>query len=73
MIDISKKYKTRDGCSVEGLHIKTTNSAGRKVTFPLKGNVVIQKVYRKLHYCIWTEKGTFHVIDKKHDWDLIEQ
>lgn len=71
-IDIQKKYKTRDGHVVEDLNIVTHNKAGRKVTYPVKGTLVLKDKPRKTEYEIWTEYGKYDAVWGDHKWDLVE-
>lgn len=72
MIDINKEYKTRDGNVVINLEYIPFNSAGKRVTFPIKGTIVYEKP-RKLQYCIWTKDGKYDPTwSKEEGMDLVE-
>lgn len=59
MIDITKAYRTRSGKRVIGLTYQEFGSAGNRVTFPIKGSIVVKEKPLKLVYTIWTEDGLF--------------
>jgi len=61
MIDVTKKY-TCNGKPVIGLQIVTHNSAGREVTYPVKGSVLVREKPRKLEYRIWSIDGIADVV-----------
>lgn len=74
-IDISKKYRTRSGLAVELHEIELLNSAGREVTFPVKGSIVsVSASGRKsFMYQIWKLNGNSAAVDGwEHPYDLIE-
>lgn len=60
-IDTSKKY-TCNGKRVICLSIVTHNSAGEKVTYPVKGSVVVREKPLKLEYRIWSIDGEADVV-----------
>lgn len=71
MIDINKKYRTVCGHDVVGLQRVEFNSAGNRVTFPIKGSIKIPGK-RSLKYEIWNEQGKCKVFgDSK--FDLVEK
>lgn len=74
MIDLKKKYKTRDGRDVILHDIVEFNSCGNRVTYPVKGSIVNKKVYTKLQFSIWSKDGFADVVWNKnsHNRDLIE-
>ena len=57
MIDITKNYQTVSGKRVIGLNRVPRNSAGKLVTFPIKGSVVVREKPFKSVYEIWTDDG----------------
>lgn len=69
MIDITKNYKTRNGHSVVCLSYVPYNSCGDKVTFPIKGSIII-KGKRSPIFQIWKEDGSNSVFGE-HKFDLI--
>ena len=69
MIDITKRYVTREGHEVIGLKYVPLNSSGIKVTFPIKGSVVI-KGKRNAIFRIWKEDGSESIFGESK-WDLI--
>jgi hypothetical protein len=74
MIDLKKKYKTRSGRRVINLSYVPLNSAGKKVTYPVKGTVVLREKPLKTTYMIWSEDGYADVVWEPgtHKDDLIE-
>jgi hypothetical protein len=64
-----KTYKTRSGHKVIGIDLKLYNSAGREVTFPIKGSII--RKGRQPRYNIWTLNGLSH-LNKVSPDDLIE-
>lgn len=62
-IDITKKHKTRSGSEVIGLKYVPYNSAGNKVTYPIKGTIreLVNVRYRN-RYCIWSKGGLKNVV-----------
>ena len=68
-ITLSKKYKTRNGKEIVGLHIKMSNSCNDEVTFPVKGSVKTKG--RQPRYQIWTLDGRAGLFSESPD-DLIE-
>lgn len=71
MIDLSKSYVTRNGFKVCNLHYKPFNSLGNKVTFPIKGSIIIKDKPLRMIYQIWTEDGNCSIFGE-HKYDLIE-
>jgi len=57
MIDVTKSYRTISGKRVIGIKRVTHNSAGRLVTFPIKGSIVVREKPFKATYEIWTDEG----------------
>ena len=73
MIDIKRKYRTRDGKRVVGLIYKPLNDCGNKVTYPIKGSIVVREKPLKLKYHIWSEDGISDVVwGNNENLDLIE-
>ena len=62
MIDITKQYKTGAGKRVINLSIIPLNSSGGKVTYPVKGSIVIREKPLKLEYYIWSIDGIGDVV-----------
>jgi len=56
MIDTTKKYTTVSGLPIIGLTRVEKNSAGAKVSAPIKGTVVMPGRQRN-KYTIWQEDG----------------
>ena len=74
MIDITKTYKTKNGHRVINLHYVPLNSVGDKVTYPIKGTVILNESPYKTTYQIWAEDGSFDVVKRAnpyHNWDLV--
>lgn len=76
MIDITKKYVTRNGRKVTLHEVKPKNSNGNLVTFPVKGTIDFSDINGKKkkgskHYCIWTMDGRYDVM-KPTKLDLVE-
>ena len=65
-IDITKKY-TCGGKRVVALQIVTHNACGQKVTYPVKGSVVVREKPLKLEYRIWSIDGIADVVWGKGD------
>ena len=73
MIDINKTYRTRSGKRVIGLKYVPLNSNGEKVTYPIKGSIIVREKPFKARYQIWSEDGITDVVFKnysKHPDDL---
>lgn len=69
MLDLTKSYVTREGHRVTNLQYVPFNSSGNKVTFPIKGSVVI-KGKRSSIYRIWKEDGSESIFGESK-WDLV--
>ena len=69
-IDVTKKYKTRDGRRVVGLQIKMENSLGEEVTYPVKG-AIDNGPRKKMEYAIWTLDGKFSLMAYPNKRDLV--
>jgi hypothetical protein len=61
--------KTKSGQRVTHVQYVPYNSAGRKVTFPIKGSVVVREKPLKLKFCIWTIDGNMSVFGET-EYDL---
>lgn len=73
MIDIKKKYRTKNGKRVIGLEYVPFNSCGGKVTYPIKGSIVIKEKPIKLKFCLWSEDGIHDVVwGNNEELNLIE-
>ena len=71
MIDLKQQYRTRSGKKVVLHEIVLNNSAGRSVTFPVKGTIYTKhKVRTTKKYFIWTLTGHASVSELTDD-DLI--
>lgn len=71
MLDLTKSVQTRNGKKIIGLRVVTHNSAGREVTFPVKGSIFMGKG-KPLSYNIWTLDGRISVINQKpHPLDIV--
>lgn len=57
MIDLTKKYRTASGKRVINLKRVPYNSAGRKVTFSIKGSIILREKPLRVGYQIWTDEG----------------
>jgi len=74
IITLDKKYKTRDGKRVELHAITEYNSCGAKVTYPVKGTIILREKPIKIRYMIWSINGVTDVVwNKFSNLDLIEQ
>ena len=76
-MDISKNlngiYRTRNGKRVINLQYVPTNYGGYKVTYPIKGSVVVREKPLKTCYTVWSIEGKYDVVTSPHEWDLIEE
>lgn len=70
MIDVTKRY-TCGGKRVINLQIVTHNSCGERVTYPVKGSVVVREKPLKLDYRIWSLDGEADVVWHKGE-NLVE-
>jgi len=70
IINISKPVRTKCGLRVVNLKRVPINSAGRKVTFPIKGTIILREKSdyqrQKTEYGIWTDNGRFDVLSKHY-------
>lgn len=73
IVDLTKRYATRDGREVELYDIVEFNSAGDRVTFPIKGNIITRTPAgrRRTAYTIWKRNGRADIFRESPD-DLIE-
>jgi NADH:ubiquinone oxidoreductase subunit len=73
MIDPSRQYKTRDGKQVQILLIEEQNDVGNKVTYPVKGNILVKSKSGRIvpDYNIWTGIGESR-LGKESPNDLVE-
>ena len=72
MIDINKTYKTKSGKRVINLIYKLFNDCGNKVTYPIKGTVVLKEKPVQYEYHVWSEDGISDVVWGKYSgYDLI--
>jgi len=74
MIDITKKYRTIGGDEVVDLQYIPKNSAGKKVTYPIKGTIIRKGQtgrwgHQKKDYQIWSEDGIVDIVSGKHAED----
>lgn len=73
MINIEKKYRTKSGKRVVGLQYTPKNSNGAKVTYPIKGSIVVREKPIKLEFCIWSEDGIYDIVwGNKEELNLIK-
>jgi len=73
MIDLGKIQTTRGGKRVIALRYVPRNSAGRKVTFPIKGTVIEREKPLRTSYQIWTEDGEVDPVwGRNPERDLVE-
>lgn len=68
---LGREYRTRSGDRVVIHEVKPFNSAGGRVTFPVKGTVHWRGRARKKTYQIWTVDGRASVL-RPHRHDIIE-
>ena len=66
MIDISKTYQTKSGKRVVNIIYTPFNSNGQKVTYPIKGSIVLKEKPIKLNYQIWSEEGIYDIVYGSH-------
>ena len=72
-IDPTKEYRTKSGKRVISINIVTHNSCGGKVTYPVKGCIVVREKPWKTDYCIWSADGRYDVVWGNHsELDLVE-
>ena len=73
MLDLSKKYMTLGGRAVTHLTYEPFNSAGEKVSYPIKGSIMPPAGKRiPPTYAIWSEDGITDLVCGKHrNLDLI--
>ena len=63
MIDINAEYRTKSGKKVIGLIYKSLNDIGAKVTYPIKGSILIKdKPICSYRYAIWSADGISDVV-----------
>ena len=77
MIDLKKKYKTKNGLKVVLHTIDLKNSCGKNATYPVKGTIIFNETGRwgnpKTQYMIWSIDGiTDLVCGKYSELDLVE-
>lgn len=68
MIQINKRYRTRDGNKVQIEKINDYNVYGKKTTFPVQGFILNKD---KSDFCIWTITGAYLPGQHPHPNDLI--
>jgi hypothetical protein len=73
VIDIKKRHETADGQRVLNLHYVPFNSAGGKVTYPIKGSIVRREKPIKLEYAIWSEDGEADVVWGNNSGDNLKE
>jgi hypothetical protein len=71
IVDIKKKYKTRDGRPVTDLFCEAPNPAYHYY-YPLSGKIPSPTLPGKFVTLFWTGKGRILLSTKDHGWDLIE-
>ena len=72
MIDINKPVQTKSGKRVVALSRIPFNSAGNKVTFPIKGTIVVNEKPLRTVFNIWTDDGINDPVMGYHsDLDLV--
>ena len=72
MIDITKKWMTREGKIVVNLNYTPLNSCGNKVTYPIKGTIILRDKPLKTTYAIWSEDGISDVVWRNNsEQDLV--
>ncbi len=62
MIDVTKPIVTRDGKRVICARRIEKNSCGEKVTYPIKGNIVVHEYPLRTEYQLWSDEGFFDVV-----------
>lgn len=62
MIDITKEYRTKSGKKIIGLSYIPLNNYDNKVTYPIKGSIVVKEKPLKLKYQIWSEDGKVDIV-----------
>lgn len=73
LIEKGKTYLTRSGKKVIIHDIKLTNSAGNKVTYPVKGIIIDKEKPYRTRYCIWSIDGVSDVVWGQRACDDITQ
>ena len=73
MIDVNKSYRTKNGQRVINLTYVPLNSAGNKVTYPIKGSIVRSEKPLKVEYMIWSEDGIVDVVWGRHSNDNLTE
>jgi hypothetical protein len=63
------ELKTKSGHRIIGVKYEEYNSLGNKVTFPIKGSIVLREKPRKLKYCIWRKDGRENIFQET-DFDI---
>ena len=71
-VKMDKHYKTINGRTVIILEIRTHNSAGKEVTYPVKGTIILQDKPLKTRYEIWSINGFIDVVNPGRECDLVE-
>jgi len=61
-ISLKKKYITGMGHRVTHMKIVPKNSAGRLVTYPVKGTVIVRENPLKIEQGVWTMEGIENVV-----------
>lgn len=72
-VEVEKTYQTRSGLRVINLKNVPYNSAGRLVTYPIKGTVIVREKPLKTEYRIWSSRGVSDVVFGRYsEMDLVE-
>jgi hypothetical protein len=71
-IDLTKPLRTRSGYKVIHPELVLHNGAGREVTYPIKGSILVPG-RREPRFCIWSLDGRTQVVHSPvRDDDLVE-
>jgi hypothetical protein len=62
---------TRNGKKIVGVQYKPFNSIGNRVTFPIKGTIILSEKPTKKRYQIWTIEGR-NSITRETEWDIVD-
>lgn len=68
-IELTRQY-TCNGKRVINLRYVPYNSAGGKVTYPIKGSVVVRERPLKLQYRVWSLYGEDNVVFQNQAYNL---
>ena len=61
-LSLPSELKTVNGKRVIDVRYEPRNSTGAKVTYPIKGSIVVQEKPFKTEYAIWSADGRIDVV-----------